>query len=117
VLTSFLGHGDRCSDFGLTIRPVQLSGATSFWGFSRWALTAASTADDAPFASVDVSNFGSPAAITFNMTAAANSFSMSALLTGAAESPAMLNTETHNTQTGRVFFFLSGKPRFMGGTV
>ena len=29
VLTSFLGHGDRVSDSGLTIRPVQLSGTTS----------------------------------------------------------------------------------------
>ena len=29
VLPSFLGHGDRVSDFGLTIRPVQLSGTTS----------------------------------------------------------------------------------------
>jgi hypothetical protein len=29
VLTSFLGHRDRFSDFELTIRPVQLSGSTS----------------------------------------------------------------------------------------
>ncbi|MFM7817026.1 MAG: hypothetical protein ACKPGI_08670, partial [Verrucomicrobiota bacterium] len=29
VLTSFLGHRDRVSDSGLTIRPVQLSGTTS----------------------------------------------------------------------------------------
>jgi hypothetical protein len=29
MLTSFLGHGDRSSEFGLTIRPVQLLGASS----------------------------------------------------------------------------------------
>jgi transposase InsO family protein len=29
VLTAFLRHGDRFPDFGLTIRPVQLSGTTS----------------------------------------------------------------------------------------
>jgi hypothetical protein len=29
VLTAFFGHGDRFPDFGLTIRPVQLSGSTS----------------------------------------------------------------------------------------
>jgi hypothetical protein len=27
MLTSFLGHGDRCFEFGSTIRPVQLSGS------------------------------------------------------------------------------------------
>jgi hypothetical protein len=38
VLTTFLGHVvDRVSDFGLTIRPVQLSGSTSlcYYNFCR----------------------------------------------------------------------------------
>ncbi|MFI5336801.1 MAG: hypothetical protein ACHQ5A_08455, partial [Opitutales bacterium] len=29
VLTTFLGHGDRWTEFALTIRPVQFSGSTS----------------------------------------------------------------------------------------
>lgn len=39
VLTSFLGHWDRCSEFGLTIRPVQLSGSTSLKLITPLSLT------------------------------------------------------------------------------
>ena len=38
VLTAFLRHGDRFPDFGLTIRPVQLSGTTSVG--SKWVYAA-----------------------------------------------------------------------------
>ena len=38
VLTSFFGHGDRFPDFGLTIRPVQLSGSTSLKAYRREVL-------------------------------------------------------------------------------
>jgi hypothetical protein len=40
MLTSFLGHGDRSSEFGLTIRPVQLLGTTPDW----WLLDSAARA-------------------------------------------------------------------------